>query len=91
MNRQAIEAAARLHHRLAYIHFFANGNGRLARIAADAVLRKVFRAAPIDWAGGYDLQHMDQRRSAYIAALKSADGGDFTPLLRFVGVRDGST
>src|SRR5262249_32658035 len=64
------EAAVRLHHRLVYIHPFPNGNGRHARIMADAVLERIYRAKPIDWAGGHDLQRMNGRREAYIAALK---------------------
>jgi Fic-DOC domain mobile mystery protein B len=83
----ASEAAIRLHHRLAQIHPFPNGNGRHARIMADAVLRRVYRVKPIDWAGGYDLQSMNERRVAYIAALKAADHEDFAPLIAFAGVR----
>lgn len=83
-----LEAAARFHHRLTFIHPFTNGNGRHARIMADAVLETVYRASPIDWAGGHDLQHLGERRTAYIAALRSADRGDYGPLLRFVGLRD---
>jgi len=84
----ASEAAIRLHHRLVQIHPFANGNGRHARIMADTVLDRVYGAKPIDWAGGYDLQKMNDRRTAYIAALKAADRNDIGPLLQFVGARD---
>lgn len=83
----ASEAAIRLHHRLVYIHPFPNGNGRHARIMADAALERVYKAQPIDWAGGHDLQKMNDRRTAYIAALKAADGGDIGPLLKFVEPR----
>lgn len=78
-----IEAAVRFHHRLVEIHPFPNGNGRHARIMADVILDRVYRAKPIDWAGGHDLQKMNLRRVAYIAALKSADGGNYAPLLTF--------
>ena len=78
-----LEAAVRLHHRLVEIHPFANGNGRHARIMADAILVRVYSAKPIDWAGGHDLQKMNVRRTEYIAALKSADRGDYAPLLTF--------
>ena len=81
------EAAVRLHHRLAFIHPFPNGNGRHARIMADAVLASVYGADAIDWTGGHDLQKMNAGRSAYIAALKAADRGDLEPLLAFVGPR----
>ena len=82
------EAAVRLHHRLVCIHPFPNGNGRHARILADAALDRIYNAKPIDWAGGHDLQRMNGRRDAYIAALKAADRGDIGPLMAFVGPRD---
>jgi len=85
----ASEAAVRLHHRLVQIHAFPNGNGRHARILADAVLSRVYKAKPIDWAGGHGLQKMNVRRAAYIAALKSADAGNFVPLMAFIGGRPG--
>jgi Fic-DOC domain mobile mystery protein B len=78
------EAAVRLHHRLVFIHPFPNGNGRHARIMADAVLASVYGADAIDWAGGHDLQKMNERRKAYIAALKAADRDDFVPLMALV-------
>jgi fido (protein-threonine AMPylation protein) len=65
------------------IHSFSNR--RHARIMADTVLTRVYKAAPIDWAGGYDLQQMNERRVAYIAALKAADRGDIGPLMVFIG------
>lgn len=79
-----LESAVRFHHRLVYIHLFANGNGRHARIMADAMLTKILQQKPVDWAGGYDLQAMNERREQYIQALRSADGGDIGPLMRFV-------
>jgi Fic-DOC domain mobile mystery protein B len=82
------EAAVRLHHRLVKIHPFPDGNGRHARIMADTVLQRIFGAKPIDWAGGHDLQKMNDRRAAYIAALKAADNEDYAPLIAFIGARD---
>jgi Fic-DOC domain mobile mystery protein B len=78
------ETAVRLHHRMVFIHPFPNGNGRHARIMADAILIHIYHAEPIDWAGGCDLQKMNDRRKAYIAALRAADRGDMSPLLAFV-------
>ncbi|TPN99933.1 mobile mystery protein B [Mesorhizobium sp. B1-1-5] len=81
-----IEAAVRLHHRMVFIHPFPNGNGRHARIMADVVLDKIYGTAPIDWTAGSDLQKMNERRVAYIAALKAADAHDIGPLFAFVGL-----
>ena len=79
-----LEAGARFHHRMVQIHPFPNGNGRHARIATDIYLSDYFDHAPIEWASGFDLQADNDRREAYIAALRSADAGDFDPLLIFV-------
>lgn len=79
------ELAVRYHHKLVYIHLFPNGNGRHARIMADALLTKLLGQEAIDWAGGYALEKMNLRRDQYIAALRRADGHDFGVLLEFVG------
>lgn len=80
-----IEAAARFHHKLVYIHPFANGNGRHARIMADVLLERLYGEESIDWSGGEDLQKENARRDQYIKALRAADGGDYGPLFEFVG------
>jgi len=80
------ELAVRFHHRLVFIHPFPNGNGRHSRIMADAMLTKLMDAPVIDWAGGYKLEKMNERRNQYIEALRAADGHDFSALLKFVGV-----
>lgn len=80
-----IEIGARFHHRLVYIHPFPNGNGRHARIMADAILIKICGVNPIDWAGGYDLQSMNVRRDIYIKALRAADNRNYQPLFDFIG------
>ncbi len=79
------ELAARFHHKLVFIHPFSNGNGRHARIMADAVLTKLLNKPAIDWAGDYSLEAMNERRQQYIAALRAADRHDFSALLKFVG------
>jgi hypothetical protein len=56
---------------------------RLQLIMADTVLTRVYDEKPIDRAGGHDLQKMNERRGAYIAALNAADNGDFVPLMAF--------
>ncbi len=82
------EAALRFHHRLVFIHPFPNGNGRHARIMADAMLLKLYKHPPIDWAGGHDLGSMNERRREYIQALRAADRGDFRLLLAFAGIAE---
>ncbi len=82
-----LEAAARYHHRMVQIHPFPNGNGRHARIAADTYLEACFAHAPIDWAAGHDLMRRNDRRDAYIAALRVADAGEMASMLAFVGVK----
>lgn len=79
-----LELAARFHHRLVYIHPFPNGNGRHSRVIADAILVHILKHPPIDWAGGFTLDKISERRTQYISALRAADGHDFGPLLEFV-------
>lgn len=81
-----VEAAVRLHHRLVFIHPFANANGRHARIMADTLLIRVYPSDAIDWTAGFNFQKMSERRRAYIAALKAADNHDLAPLLAFAGL-----
>ena len=71
-------AAAWLHHAFAQIHPFPDGNGRVARALASAVLIKD-RLFPMTIAREVRVQYID--------ALERADGGDLRP---FVGVLTGS-
>jgi Fic-DOC domain mobile mystery protein B len=80
-----MELAVRFHHKLLLIYPFPNGNGRHARIIADAMLTKLMGEPAIDWAGGYKLKNMNERRDQYIAALRATDKHDFSKLLEFVG------
>ena len=73
------ETAARLHHRLVLIHPFPNGNGRHARLWCDLLLRQNGRPM-FSW-GSRELDQAGEGRRRYIAALRSADGGEFEPLL----------
>ena len=78
-----VEIAARLQHRLTYIHPFQNGNGRHARLMTDIFLKS--RDFPIpQWPQIHLLAHGNQVRARYITAMKNADGGDFTELIRFI-------
>lgn len=76
------EIAARLHYHLVLVHPWPNGNGRWARLMADALLHAE-RQPRFSWGGG-DLARATNARTDYLAALRAADRGDFSPLLAFV-------
>jgi Fic-DOC domain mobile mystery protein B len=76
------ELAIRLHHRLVWVHPFPNGNGRHARLMADLVLLRHFKAGRLPW-GGRTLGRPDPRRAQYVAALQAADGHNYEPPLQF--------
>lgn len=76
------EIAVRLHHRLAAIHPFPNGNGRYARLSADLLIERL-GGSPFAWGGG-SLSDIGVLRSRYIDALRAADRHDIAPLLAFV-------
>ena len=82
----ADEIAIRFHHRLVFIHAFVNGNGRHARLACELLIQKLGNAQ-FSWGSKTynhnDLSSLNDMRKAYISALKSADQGDYTNLLRF--------
>jgi Fic-DOC domain mobile mystery protein B len=73
--------AVRVHHEAVVIHPFSDGNGRQARLWADAIVvrggRKMF-----SW-GFSDLAAAGPVRNIYIKALQAADGGNIKPLLLF--------
>ena len=75
------ELAVRFHHRLVSIHPFPNGNGRHARLMADLLIRQLGGEA-FSW-GEVRLTNTSELRTAYIEALRTADQGDFGPLLDF--------
>ncbi len=75
------DMAVMLHHRLVKIHLFPNGNGRHARMCADALLAQAGEI-PLSWGGG-DLNKPEELRRRYIDALQAADRGDYDPLLAF--------
>jgi Fic-DOC domain mobile mystery protein B len=75
------ELAIRFHHRLVFIHPFANGNGRHARLMADVLARRQGR--PVFTWGGTDLVKAGGFRARYLHALRAADGHDIGPLLAF--------
>lgn len=75
------EIAVRLHHKLVQIHPFPNGNGRVSRLMADLVLRKL-EGKTLYW-GDTNLVDVSEVRRKYIDALRKADAGDYTDLLNF--------
>jgi len=77
------ELAARFHHALVWIHPFPNGNGRHARMMADALLKQLGRPA-FSWGSGANLVSASAVRARYLAALRAADKNDFADLVAFV-------
>jgi len=73
---QPLEIAVKIHHRLAFIHPFANGNGRWARMVANLYLHKE-KLPIVQWP-------VEQKifRPQYLKALKAADNGDYEPFLK---------
>ncbi len=76
------EIAVRLHHRLVVIHPWPNGNGRHARLIADLLVASR-SGAPLTWGAGANLLTATETRARYLAALRTADEQNFTPLLAF--------
>ena len=78
-------AAVEFHHRLVSIHPFVNGNGRHARLVADLLARADGRPR-FTWggaSGSMPTAEGDPARTAYLAALRAADGGELDPLVAF--------
>jgi Fic-DOC domain mobile mystery protein B len=78
---EQVEIAVRLHHRVVAVHPYPNGNGRHARLMADALLRR-YGHDLLPW-GGRDLSDASETRAAYIRALQHADRGDYEQLIAF--------
>lgn len=76
------EIAARLHHRLVFVHPFPNGNGRFSRLFADLFLLNN-NEARFSW-GRENLVEDNSVRKLYIEALQAADNNNFSKLIAFV-------
>ena len=76
------EQAARLHHRLTWIHPFPNGNGRTSRAMADLFLAS-HGARRFSWGANTKLPSVEIR-ARYLEAVRAADARDFAPLMAFV-------
>lgn len=75
-----LERAVRIHHRLVLIHPFENGNGRFARLVSDRYLKAYGYSHPI-WPS---IENSGNTRALYIQSLKSADQGDYEPLIHLM-------
>lgn len=77
------EICLRLHRDIVWIHPFPNGNGRHSRIYCD-ILRRALGSGYFSWgSSGGELVSPDEHRAEYIVALREADRGDYTRLIRF--------
>ena len=74
------ETATRIHHRAVQIHPFQNGNGRWSRMLANIYLRQN-GSMPVKWQEDL-LSKENPKRDRYISALKNADNGDYTKLIK---------
>ena len=70
-----VESAVRIHHLVAWIHPFIDGNGRMARLLSNLRLMR---------AGFPPIILRRKVRKSYYDALESADEGDFRPLSAMV-------
>lgn len=77
---QPLEIAVRIHHRLALIHPFNNGNGRWARMIANLYLHQKGLHV-LQWPND-SVFIKNTFRPRYLEALKNADHGDFEQLLK---------
>lgn len=75
------EIAVRFHHRLVFIHPFANGNGRHARLMADLLIMRL-GGERFSW-GQASLREAGEARTGYITSLQAADRHDYTLLIAF--------
>jgi Fic-DOC domain mobile mystery protein B len=76
------EMAVRFKHELVSIHCFANGNGRHSRLMADLIMEKLYNKPFLTW-GSSDLVKANDKRKAYIDAIKMADNLDLNSLILF--------
>lgn len=77
------EIAVRFHHKLVWIHLFANGNGRHARLMTDVLLEDILKQKPFTW-NTKNIDGKNEVRDIYLTALRQADNSDYSMLLDFV-------
>lgn len=76
------EIVVRFHHQLVLIHAFPNGNGRHARLIADALIVSL-GGKRFSWGGNTSIATPGTTRQNYLSALRAADKGDIAPLMLF--------
>ena len=76
------EIAIRFKHRLVSIHCFPNGNGRHSRLMADIINESIFNNTSFNWHQS-NMVKANEIRKKYIKALKEADKGNITTLIKF--------
>jgi len=76
------EIAVRFHHQLVLIHAFPNGNGRHARLMADALIVGL-GGERFSWGGNMPLATSGVTRQNYLSALRAADNGHLESLMQF--------
>ena len=76
------EIVVRFHHQLLLIHAFPNGNGRHARLIADALIVNL-GGKRFSWGGNTSIATLGLTRQNYLSALRAADKGDIKPLMLF--------
>lgn len=76
------EIVVRFHHQLVLIHAFPNGNGRHARLMADALIVSL-GGKRFSWGGNTSIATPGTTRQNYLSALRAADKGDIAPLMLF--------
>jgi fido (protein-threonine AMPylation protein) len=76
------EIVVRFHHQLVLIHAFPNGNGRHARLIADALITSL-GGKRFSWGSNTVINTPSLTRQNYLSALRTADKGDIAPLMLF--------
>ena len=76
------EIVVRFHHQLVLIHAFPNGNGRHARLIADALMVNL-GGERFSWGGNTSITTPGITRQNYLTASRAADKGDIAPLMLF--------
>ena len=76
------EISIRFKHRIVAVHCFANGNGRHSRIMADIIMESIFGKEIFSW-NKSNMVKANSVRKEYIDALRKADNGNISPLIKF--------